>query len=629
VRWTGTCLLACSIAVPAWPQAIDPGTPPSEPPAAPRAAPTASVPEAAPETPADTSAPPDPSAGPGLRWGLSPIQWGGSVAYGLRVDHTGNSSRETEHQLSTTLNGLTYIYQPWFAIVSGTVSVTRGHTIGSGDLPSLHDDFTTGALRLGMFPRSRFPLDVRYEVSDSRTDSSLAGGVDYRSHLFAVTQQYRPASGDFNLRASYERRTQNGPTFGEDSQEALMADFSTRWKRHSLAASVSRSVNRRGSTDEEADFRSAVLRHTYGAGSDFTVETSANWAQTDDRLLIAGGSQALTQWSSVALYRPEGTGLTVSGSVRGFEFDIGDQPSTRTTALALGAAYDFSRNLRMSASAAVTKTDGTTAQSWVGALAGTYQGDSRRLGELQYDWQAGAAVSQSRSEGLQDTTVSTQLGHTMSRTWPTGPGTSWTANLAQTISTAYTRSDVDTPTHPLGWSRALTQTAGLTWLSSGPDRNAYARLSASDARQFDGERARFQLINLQVSGNYEIDRYRGWSGDLSYQRVFQRAVAFQGTGPDPFGLNRTITHTASGEISWHQLRLFDVPRLRFVSRLRVSSDALYQRDVLLAIPDREGVSWENRLDYLIGQLEASATLRLAKFDGVARETLLLRVQRNF
>ena len=613
MRWTGACLLACSMATPAWSQDT-----------------AASAPVAPPDAPHSEAGPPDDATGPGLRWGLPPIQWSGSVGYGLRVDRASTATRETEHQLSTTLNALSYIYAPWFALVSGSLSVTRSRTQASGELPSLVDDFATGALRLGLFSRSRFPLDVRYEVSDSRTDSSLAGGVDYRSHLFAVTQQYRPASGDFHVSASYERRTQNGPTFGEDSQEALMADFSTRWKRHSLAASISRSVNRRSFTDEEADFRSAVLRHTYGAGSDFTMETTGNWAQTDDRLLVSGGSQTLSQWSSIALYRPEGSGLTVSGSARGFELDIDSQQSTRTVAGALGVGYDVNRNLRLSASGSVTHTDGATAQSWVGSLGGSYQGDSRRFGEVQYDWQAGAAVSQSRTEGLADNTVSTQLGHTLSRTWLTTPSSSWTANLGQTVSVAYTRGDTDTPTHPLGWSRALTQTAGLTWLSSGPDRNAYARLTASDARQLDGEQARFQLLNLQVSGSYEIDRTRGWSGDLSAQRVWQRAIAFQtASTADPFGLNRTIAYTASGEISYHQLRVFDMPRLRFVSRLRVSHDNLYQRDVLLALPDRESLSWENRLDYLIGRLEASVSLRLAKFDGVTRETLLLRLQRNF
>jgi len=604
VRWTGACLLACSLATPSWSQQPD-ATAPVPPPA-------------------------DAANGSGLRWGLPPIQWGGTLGYGLRVDRAANAPRETEHQVSATLNALSFIYAPWLALVSGTLSVTHSRTDAGAEMPSLQDDFATGALRVNLFPRSRFPLDVRYEVSDSRIDSSLAGGVDYRSHLFALSQQYRPASGDFTMSASYERRTQDGPTFGQDSQEALMADFSTRWKRHSLAAGVSRSVNRRGFTDEEADFRSAVLRHTYGAGSEFTVETTANWAQTDDRLLVVAGSQALSQWSSIALYRPENSGLTVSGSVRGFELDIGTQASTRTVAGALGIGYDVNRNLRLSASGSVTHTDGATSQSWVGALGGTYQGDSRRFGEVQYDWQAGAGLSQSSTEGLQDTTLSTQVGHTLSRTWATTPTSSWTANLGQTLSTAYTSGDTDTPTRPLGWSRALTQSAGLTWLSSGPDRNAYARLTASDARQFDGERARFQLLNLQVSGTYEIDRTRSWSGDLSAQRVFQRAVAFQpGLGNDPFGLNRSITYSASGEISYRQLRMFEVPRLRWVSRLRVSHDTLYQREALLALPDRESLSWENRLDYLIGRLEATASLRLARFDGVNRETLLLRLQRSF
>lgn len=599
MRWSRACLLVCSVVAPAWAQSPNGEPPLTEP------------------------------DGPGVRWTLPPVQWGGNVSYDLRLDHTHGQPRTTEHLVGVSLNALTYVYAPWLAVVSGTLNLTNSHISGAAPAPTSDDAFTTGGLRLGVFPRSRFPFEARYEVSDSRTDSSLGGNVDYRSRQLMLTQRYRPLEGDFAISASYERRAQDGPTFGEDTQESLLADFSSRWKRHSLAASVARSISRRQQTEEETDYRSAVARHTYAQGNDLTVETGFNWARTDDQLVIGPNRQTLTQWSSVALYRPEGQGLILSASVRGFNFETLANGTTDTLAAGVGASYELNRNLRLNGSVSVTRTDGEVDSAVIGSLGGTYQGDSRKFGEVNYDWNAGVTASNTRSRGVEDNTLTTQLGHTFSRQWPLSAAESWTATFGQTLGATYTVGDSEAPGHPLGLSRALTQIAGLTWLSSGAERNAFARATYSDARQLDAEHARFQMLNLQLSGSYQVTRFSSWSGDLTVQRVLQKSITAPAQPADPFDLSRLITHSASGEVTWRQQRVFDIPRLRFQSRLRLSTDTQYFSNALLAVPDRETLSWENRLDYQIGRLETSASLRVSKTDALWRELLLLRLQRSF
>jgi hypothetical protein len=590
----------------------------------------AGEPGLSPGSPPGPAAPVEPSVGPGLNWRIPPVIWSGAIGYDLRLDRTGSEPHRTQQLLSTTLNALTYIFQPWLATVNGSVSVNQGRDSGGLDQRVDHDQFVSGSLRLDVFPRSRFPLEVRYDVSDSRTDASLGGNVDYRARNLAVTQRYRPADGGFNLSASYERRAQEGQSIGEDSQESLMADFSTRWKRQALTANLTRSINRRQLTDEEIDFRSIVARHTYAEGSELTVETGANWAQSDERLLLGPNSAQVAQWSSVALWRPEGRGLTVSASARGFTFDSEQQGTTETVSASLGASYELTHNLRLNGNVTLTRTNGVTASVWVGALSGSYQGDTLKFGEANYNWFGSASMSQSRTQGLEDNTLSTQLGHALSRTWPLDSQSAWTGNLSQTLSTSYSFGDAQVPGRPEnGLSRALTHSAGLTWYANAADRNAYARISASDARQLDGERDRFQLLNLQVSGTYEVDRFRSWSGDLTVQRVLQRSQNLPIAPQDPLGFNRQISQTASGEITWRQQRLFDVPRLRFQSRLRLSQDARSQSNALLSIPDREDASWENRIDYEIGRLQTSGTVRVSRTDGLWRGLVLWRVQRSF
>lgn len=585
--------------------------------------------EAAPEAPLP-AAPGDAPAGPGLRWQVPPVVWGGSIGYDLRVERGSGEPHSTLHLLTTTLNGLTYIYQPWLALVSGSLSVTQGRGSGGIDGTTESDRFVTGTLRLGLFPRSRFPLDMRYEVSDSRTDTSLGGGVDYRSRVFAVTQRYRPPAGEFNLSATYERRAQDGQSFGEDSQESLMADFSTRWKRHALNASLSRSVNRRERTDEEIDFRTVLARHTYNLGSELNVETSANWAATDERLQIGPNATRVGQWSSIAMWRPEGRGLSVSASARGFTLSSDQRGSTETLAASLGANYDVSRNLRVGGFVNATHiSDG--AMTWIGALNGTYQGDTIQLREANYNWFTSIAASQSRSADLVDSALSTQLGHTLSHAHAIDSNSTVSINLSQTLSASRSEGDSQVfNANDDGLSRALTHTAGLTWFSTGTDRNAFVRLNLSDARQLDGDHARFSMINLQLNGTFELDRFRSWSADMTVQRVHQTSLML-----DPFqplaapGSTRQITHSASGEITWRQQRLFGVPRLRFQSRLRLSYDTRSTINELSPVFDREEASWENRVDYQVGRLETSAIVRASRTDGYWRGLVHLRVLRSF
>ena len=49
----------------------------------------------------------------------------------------------------------------------------------------------------------------------------------------------------------------------------------------------------------------------------------------------------------------------------------------------------------------------------------------------------------------------------------------------------------------------------------------------------------------------------------------------------------------------------------------------------MLLPDRESLSWENRLDYAIGRLLFSASLRISEANRNQIRLLMLRVQRDF
>ncbi len=572
-----------------------------------------------------------------MRWQLPPLLWTGSLAFDIRRDQLDTEGVRQQRLVTATLGTATYLYAPWLAIVNGTVGLTRGTVQGDApDDSSGGSRFVTGKLQLSLLPRSRFPSELRYEVSDSRIDSSLGGGVDYRSRNVSVLQRYRPVNGEFSVSASYERRSQDSADFGQDTQDSFLADFASHWKRHQLTASLTRSANRRGSTGEESDFTSLVARHSAAWAPALSLESSVNWARSDDQLRFDGSgltgrrSTTLAQASSLAVWRGDTVPLTVTGSLRAFTFDGGGENNGTTLAAGLGATYEFSRQARVNASLTATSIDGNTSITSVGQVSGTYQGDQRQWGTAQWSWFSSAAVGAARTDARTDASVSTQLGHNLSNVWLIG-GSSWGVSLAQTgsVAVANQTASPEQLLPPDRLSRALTQTLAFTWTKPGEQGSAFSRLSFTDARQFDSEKSHFSFVNFQVSGTHELDRRRSWTGDLTWQRSVQSSTPLPTvTVPDVSRFTQN-QRNASGELTWRHLRVFDVPRLNFTSRLRVALNTQRQSDEILALPDRETASWENRLDHQVGRLENSFSMRVSKVDGRRNVFLMWRLQRNF
>ncbi|HWP11924.1 MAG TPA: hypothetical protein VNN06_08895, partial [Ramlibacter sp.] len=251
---------------------------------------------------------------------------------------------------------------------------------------------------------------------------------------------------------------------------------------------------------------------------------------------------------------------------------------------------------------------------------------------LRYDWFAGSSAGASTSSGSghgseSQTTLGLQLGHTLSRVWPITSQSGLVLNVGQTLSANVNRSSLHEPGDAPETVRTLVQTAGATFNMGGANRSAYARASFSDSTELGGTHARFQMFNFQLSGNFEFDRNRSLTGDLTVQRVNQRPG--DRLAPAPVLAERTSSGSASGEITYRQQRLFGMPRLRFSSRLKLAQDVLMEPGTLSIFPDRETRLWENRLDWGVGRLESQLIFRMAEVDGKRRDFLMWRVQRSF
>lgn len=619
--------------------------------------------------PAPLSEPSD-APGLGVDWRIPPVLMSGSVSYDLRSSR-GHDEPNTISQLVTTeLNARSYIYQPWYATVNGTLRLTTGRSRSSGfDDPSqgpfasqephaTKDRFVTGAARMDVFPLSRFPFEVHVERSDSRIDNALASSIDFRSQNIGFSQRYRPLTGGYTLGASFDRREQIAAGV-RDTQNVLGGDFATRWKHNDLSLGLSLSQAVRDATDERTQFSSLVARHMYSPASALSVDTTVNWTQTDEHLIGPATNVSVLQLSSVGLWRPDGSKLTLSGAVRSLLLrDSVTGNGVDTFGVTLGASYELNRNARLTANAgaSLTNSNGNGATAVGGSVGASWQGDTREFSGFRYDWFASGNASASAahantspasgagtaaaltpvlasvtdSGNQTQTSLGVQIGHTLNRPWQIAPQSVLVLSATQSLAASQNQgSHVETGSTPTT-TKVLVHSLGATWNANGDNRTGYARASYSDSAELGGTGTRFQLFNFQLSGNFQFDRFRSLAGDLTMQRTKQRIGNQTDLGPGAFGpVVLTSSSGASGEITYLQQRPFGFSRLRFSSRLKLAQDVLNQPGAFATIPDRETRLWENRLDWLVGRLETQLIFRISRIDGRRRDLLMWRVQRSF
>jgi hypothetical protein len=617
---------------------------------------TAEMPPGAPAAPAETA-----GSGLGLNLRGAPILTSGFVSYDLRAGHAAGETKSISQLVTTSLSARSYIYQPWFATLNGTLGVSMGRSreainetaaqdpFASQASLASRDRFVTGNARLDLFPVSRFPFEVHVERADSRVDTALASSLDFSTQNIGFSQRYQPASHAFSLTGSFDRRQQTAAGF-RDTQNQFVGDFATRWKYHELSLGLSYSEAQRQLNKEQTQFLSLVGRHQYSPASALSVNTTVNWTQTEEQATTAPSEVSLLQLSSVGLWHRDGSSLTLTGAVRGLLLrDKLSEHALDTFGLTMGAAYELNKNTRLTANgnATSTNTNGARGQGVSGSVGAGWQADTIDIRDFHYDLftsgSAGGSVSSFSDAGTStgtpldagfavngenetQTTLGLQLGHTLSRTWPITPQSALVLNGGQTLAVSKNHSSHSDQGSIPNSSRTLLQTIAATWNTAKDGRSGLARASYSDSMELGGSESRFQLVNFQLSGNFNFDRSQSLGGDLTLQRVAQRSGDLQ--QPDGLGL-RTSSTGASGEITYRQQRLFGIPRLRFSSRLKLAQDVLKQAGTFTTIPDRETRLWENRLDWRVGRLDTQLMFRISEVDGKRRNFLMLRVQRSF
>jgi hypothetical protein len=556
------------------------------------------------------------TAEPGLRdvrWELAPIRWRGLLATDLRSFRADGQPTRRELVESATLQGTSYVYQPWFAQLAFGVTAlasqeraeqrSRGSTLGGNGLVSV-------------FPTSRFPFQASYERTDSRSSEQFTGR-DYLVQRAGARQSYRTVAGDSNSSLSFDRSTLTSDTFGRDTVDVWNASHTRSFGLHSFDSQANRTLNDRGS-GEHTRFDRVFGRHNYSAGGLFTTETMASYGATSQSVAAQPGLRnEVTQVNAFGTWRAEeGDPLFVTGGARLLQSQISD-PAAETEArsvMAHGSAnYRLNRNLTLNGGGSLTQNS-TAERSVVLSsqfAGGTYTPDARRFGEYLYTSNLGAgATHQSGEDEGSRRVVSAQATHGVNRLFTVGEMQSIALNGSQGIALANDSRSGDL--------RSLNHYGGLSWRVQSADAlSGLAAISASDSRSFGYTPSSFQLVNLQLSGQASSGRYSSLSANYTVQGTRQARS-------EGFVVSR------NGGATYQHQRIFGVPQLRYLAIYERNDYELNTRVQGELTAPREQVSWsfEQRLEYRIGKLETRISYRIAEIDGRKNALLFLRVARQ-
>jgi hypothetical protein len=543
------------------------------------------------------------------KWGLPPFRLWGNLSNYTSVSRSVGSPSSMTNTTQVSLSASSFIWQPWFAPVTGTLGFNYAKS-KSG--PSKSDStYLTGSGSLSLLPESRFPFEANADVSDTSTGGDVVGS-GYRSTRIGLRQSYRPLVGNSRYSVSFDRSVLDSPTSGKDVQNALTgtAGFAVGSQGLGIDGSI---VRNRVATGANSEFINLTARHSYTPAGRWSLNSMASTSRGESHVSTSDISQRFSQFVSTASWTPATERpMFVIGNLRYFDSEVSAGTagtySTRTASLYGGLAYELAKNVRLSVGASYTTGSNLTMSGTTGI---SYGSDPIKMGKFDYSWNTGVSVgSQTGSDdsALQRTG---SLGHGLSRAFELGPASSLSLRLSQSAGVSEGRT----------YSKSLSHGLGIGWNRSLESGNLSVSANASDSRNFRGDPRGQQLVNLQGTFDSPLSRYSTLSGNMT----------LQGTRPLTVADQPGFDVTTGANISYSNQRLLDVRNLRFSSELAANNQQLADRfgGTIGATPGNRGSFWDNRIDYTLGLLSFRGSARLTRTDGRNNESFFFSVSRPF
>lgn len=545
------------------------------------------------------------------RWGLPPVRMWGSLSNYTTITKADNTPKTLQNTTQISMSASSFVWQPWFAPVSGTLGFNFGHS--KTEEAASNSTFLTGSAGISLLPQSRFPFDANIDVSDTRTSGDVVG-AGYRATRIGLRQSYRPLVGTSFYRASFDRSVLNNSEFGDDVQNAVTGSMTHLIGNHDIGVDglyVQNHVSRSGAKSEQMGL---VVRDSYRPSDGrWSLSTVVNGNKADSHVATGDQSTRLGQVSSTFNWTPATEKpLYVTGNVRYFDSDsetAGNSTTSRTVTAYGGINYEVARNARLSVAANYTTGSNLT---MAGSTGISYTPDPIKLGKFDYSWSTGAGVSSQTGTDDTSLTRSANLGHGLSRGFELGPSSHLSMRASQSASIGEGKT----------YSKSLTHSAGASWSRTLEVGNLSISLDGSDSRSFRGDPRGMQFVNVQGTFDGPLSRYSQLTGSLTMQG--SRSLVASGEQPG-------FDVTTGGNIGYSNSRFFNVRDLQFRSTLAANTSQYADRfsGTVGALPQNATSSWDNRLDYKIGLLNFALNGRVTRTSGRYAESVFFSVSRPF
>jgi len=553
--------------------------------------------------------------------------WGDLTALYRERDFNAGNNHATDWQAITTVNASSYIWQPWLALVDGSLSYSTDKEQYTDQAPT-RDQYISGNLRLNLFPSSRFPFLMYVSKSQNKLDDEDFGRT-IKNTVFGMRQQYTSLDGLKFYSGNIER------SIREDvDQESFINNnlgFTSRFKvqNNIFYGDIDYSNIEKPNKDDEINY-AITGRHSYTRKSNFTLENIVSTAQSYYDFINNSSDTQNDQVSSFLSWRPANrsdlnfaANLRLSNLAQSFkqrnEFVSVDEETSFEQGLIninQSLIYNYNNNVTLSEAINGTETETGDTIQFTGSesLGLGYGSDSYDTSIGYYSWNAGININRQHGDFIEtERDVNNQLGHSISKIIQLTPDLNLQSSFNQSGEYKFRDKQED--------ASSLNHSITVNWSESSFTDRASVRFMLADARNNDIVDNKFQMLNLQLSQDYRISRHTHLMMNFTLQGT--RVASNQ---------ELTETELVDGQLNYLNSRFLNIHGMGFKSELVLNfrkttdrgEDNINTKDDL----DHDN-SWRNEIVYRLGLFESRLNLDYVKNDDKYDRVIKVQLTRNF
>ena len=578
-------------------------------------------------------------------WAIPPVRWGGNTTSNYGWNGTSEAQTFSETQ-AASLRASSYIYQPWYAQVSGdlglvTGSSTQSSTTSEGNQKnaSKNTAVTYGG-NLSLFPQSRFPFQAYVQSSDSRAQSNGAS-AEYTALRIGARQSYRPEGGQENYSGSADRSIVTSGKI-RSIVDALQGNFSTTLGVHSLSANARYSRNLGDIAGQGSNLMSLAGSHGWRDDDEgLTVSSSAAYSNNQVSVLGADGlvmntSQIMQAGSSVTWVPDEELPLTITGG--GNILNLSTNTGTAAVALTnlngfANASYRVTNNLMTTGGFTLSQnqSNGVSQMSSGQNASLSYMGDVLNFGNYFYNWGMSGNLANQIATGTDGSrSAGGSAQHSVTRQFILDP----TSTISLNASQGYSMS-TSSGTGQVG---VLTHAGGASWrLALGERTAGTLSASASDSMSSGAFASHFRSLTTQGNLQAQLSARQTVSANMNFvvSQQLKTTQAPTTTGvldaTPPSTDNGNTTTSGSGSIAYMHRNPLDITNLMYTATLQVNASQSNQR-LFAGDPNasiwQTGAVFQQTADYRIGRLIFRATSSFATLNGKENASVFFTIGRE-